>query len=252
METIPAPSAKQSAPLAAATCPRPAGAAPRRNEAYNWQKFQRAPVPVQISDFTLEELRLAAAGQQPTPAGVAVAAVSAAFALGLLVKVLTVSGRRQELAANLPGLESLAAAAQAGSQRMLQLAEHDVAAFEAYLTARRMARATDSERQAREESTRAAVRRAIDVPLAAAQEAATGLELCSEMSAVTPPALAADLGVAAALLAGALRGFLLCAESNVRQLAPDAAAHRERLAADTKRHGQALRQAEAVLGSIKP
>jgi formiminotetrahydrofolate cyclodeaminase len=209
-------------------------------------------VPTRVSASTLGQFRDAIADQQPTPAGVAVAAASAAFALGLLVKVLTVSGRRREPGASLAGLQSLAATAQAASQRMLQLASDDVAAFEAYLTARRMPHGTDSERQAREQSTGTAVRRAIDVPLAAAQEAAAGLALCGEMSAVTPPALAADLGVAAALLAGALRGFLLCAQSNVRQLAPDAAPYRERLATDTKRHEQALRHAEAVLGSIRP
>jgi len=209
-------------------------------------------VPTRVCDSTVEQFRQATAGRQPTPAGVAVAAASAAFALGLLVKVLAVSGRRQELAANLPGLESLAAAAQAASQRMLHLAGDDIAAFEAYLTARRMPRATDAERQAREQRIHSAVRRAIDVPLAAAQEAAAGLQVCSEMCAATPPALVADLGVAAALLAGALRGFLLCAGSNVRQLAPDDASYRERLAADTKRHEQALRQAETVLVSIEP
>ena len=209
-------------------------------------------MPTQISDFTLEEFRRAAAGQQPTPAGVAVAAVAAGLALGLLAKVLTVSGRRKAPSDDTARLESLTAAAQAGSQRMLQLAEHDVAAFEAYLTARRMPHVSDSEIQAREQGTHSAVRRAIDVPLAAAQEAAAGLQLCSGMSAATPPALVADLGVAAALLAAALRGFLLCAESNVRQLAPDDVAYRERLAADTIRHEQALRQAEAVLESIKP
>jgi formiminotetrahydrofolate cyclodeaminase len=209
-------------------------------------------VPTRVSDSTVEQFRHATAGQQPTPAGVAVAAVSASFALGLLVKVLTVSGRRQELAASLPTLESLAAAAQAASQRMLHLAGDDVAAFEAYLTARRMPRATDAERQAREQRTHSAVRCAIDVPLAAAQEAAAGLALCSGMSAAIPPALVADLGVAAVLLGGALRSFLLCAESNVRQLAPDDASYRERLAADATRHDEALRQAAALLDSIKP
>ena len=208
-------------------------------------------MPTQVSASTLEQFRHAAAGQQPTPAGVAVAAVAAAFALGLLVKVLTISGRRKALPDTTARLEALAAAAQAASQRMLQLAGDDSAAFEAYLTARRMPHATDSERQARQQALDATVRRAIDLPLAAAQEAAAGLQLCGETSAATPPALVADLGVAATLLAGALRGFLLCAQSNVRQLAPDAASHRERLAAETKRHEQALQQAAALLESMQ-
>lgn len=208
-------------------------------------------MPTRVSASTLEQFRHAAAGQQPTPAGVAVAAVATAFALGLLVKVLTISGRKAHPDTT-ARLEALAAAAQAASQRMLQLAGDDSAAFEAYLTARRMPHATDSERAARQHALDSTVRGAIDLPLAAAQEAAAGLQLCSETSAATPPALVADLGVAATLLAGALRGFLLCAQSNVRQMAPDAASYRERLAAEMQRHEQALRQAAALLESTQP
>jgi formiminotetrahydrofolate cyclodeaminase len=209
-------------------------------------------VPTQISDSTLEQFRHAVAGQQPTPAGVAVAAVAAGFALGLLAKVLTVSGRRQSLPEGTARLASLAAEARAASQRMLQLAGGDIAAFEAYLAARRMPHVTDSERQARQQEVDTTVRRAIDVPLEGAQEASAGLQLCSEMAAAIPPALVADLGVTAALLASALRGFLLCAQSNVRHLASDAAAYGERLATETRRHDQALEQAEALLESLEP
>jgi glutamate formiminotransferase/formiminotetrahydrofolate cyclodeaminase len=208
-------------------------------------------VPTRVSDSTLEQFRHAAAGQQPTPAGVAVAAVAAAFALGLLAKVLTISARHEPLPDATARLEVLAAAAQAASQRMLQLAGDDSAAFEAYLSARRMAHATDPERAARQEALNSTVRRAIDLPLAAAREASAGLQLCSETSASTPPALVADLGVAATLLASALHGFLLCAQSNVRQLAPDGASHHERLAAGMQRHEQALRQAQPLLESLK-
>ncbi|HEX5461973.1 MAG TPA: cyclodeaminase/cyclohydrolase family protein [Steroidobacteraceae bacterium] len=204
-------------------------------------------MPTRVSESTLEQFRQAAAGQMPTPAGVAIAAVSAAFALGLLAKALTVAARRKTLADDTARLQTLAAAAQVASQRMLQLAGEDSAAFEAYLAARRLPRATEPERQARERDIDTTVRRAIDVPLEAAQEAAAGLQLCNGASALTPLALIADLGVAATLLAGALRGFLLCAESNVRQLAPAAAAYRAQLAAETKRHERALQQAQAVL-----
>lgn len=201
-----------------------------------------------LSQITLERFRSEVAGQQPMPAGVAIAAVSAGFALGLVAKVLAVVGRRSKQSAETAvKLEPLAGAAQAASQRMLQVAGDDTAAFEAYLSARRLPHSTEPERQARQEAIHSAVRHAIELPLAAAQEAAAGLQLCSEVSTFTPVALLADVGVAATLLAGALRGFLLCAQSNVRQLAPDIASFGERLVAETKRHGQALHQAEAVL-----
>ncbi|MGH7068055.1 MAG: cyclodeaminase/cyclohydrolase family protein [Acetobacteraceae bacterium] len=199
-----------------------------------------------LPQVTLEDFRREVASVRPMPAGVAIAAVSAAFALGLTAKVLAISTRRTTLPEDAARLEPLAAAAQAASQRLLQQAGDDVAAFEAYLAAKRLPHSTEPERQARHQAIDSAVRLVIDLPLSAAQDAAAGLQLCSEVSAFTPPALAADLGVAATFLASALRSFLLCAESNVRQLAPDAATYRERLATEMKRHEQALRQAQAI------
>jgi formiminotetrahydrofolate cyclodeaminase len=203
-----------------------------------------------ISACTLEQFRQAAAGRQPTPAGVAVAAVSAGFALGLLAKALAVSARRKALCAEVARLEPLAAAAQAASKQMLQLADDDIAAFEAYLSAARLPRSSEHEREQRRQAVDSAVRQAIELPLAAAREAAAGLQLCSEASTLTRLALIADLGTAATLLSSALRAFLLCAQSNIRQLAADAASYRERLASETDRHERAFRQAETVLERI--
>lgn len=204
-----------------------------------------------LSQVTLEDFRREAAGERPMPAGVAVAAVSAGFALGLVAKVLAVSGRRNEVLEDTARLERLGAAAQTASHRMLQLAGEDIAAFEAYLAARRLPRSTESEQRTRHQAIDCAVRHAIDLPLAAAEKAAAGLQLCSEVSAFIPPALAADLGVAATLLASAVRGFLLCAQSNVSQLAPDAASYRERLASETRLYEHALGQAEAIVGGCR-
>jgi methenyltetrahydrofolate cyclohydrolase len=200
-----------------------------------------------LSQATLEDFRREAAGQHPMPAGVAIAAVSAGFALGLTAKVLRISGRQNLPPADASRPELLAAAAQSASQRMLLLANADVAAFGAYLTARRMPHSTESESQARQQAIDTAVRRTVDVPLAAAHEAAAGLRYCDELSGFTPPALVADLGVIASLLASALRGFLLCAESNVRNLAPAAASLRDRVATEVQSHAAAFRIAESVL-----
>jgi glutamate formiminotransferase/formiminotetrahydrofolate cyclodeaminase len=200
-----------------------------------------------LPQTTLEHFRREAASQHPMPAGVAIAAVSAAFALGLVAKVLAVTGRRNALPEDAARLQLLAAAARAASQRMLQMAGDDIAAFEAYLAARRLPQTSESERAARQENIASALHRAIDLPLAAADEAAAGLKLCSEVSAFTPAPLTADLGVIADLLASALRGFLLCAKSNVRHLASDVMSFRERVAAETERHAAAFRLAETVL-----
>ncbi len=207
-------------------------------------------MPTPLSDSTLEQFRAAIASAQPVPAGVTAAAVSASFALGLLAKALTVSGRHKELSGHLARLEPLAAAAQAGSKRMLQLAADDVCAFEVYLAGARLPRSTARERHDRRDALDRAVERAIELPLAAAREAAAGLELCAAACPLTHLALIADLGACASLLASGLRVFLMCAESNVRQLTPDASRYRVRLAEEAQRQEHGLSRAQAVLAHV--
>lgn len=205
---------------------------------------------IPVSESTLERFREAAAGGQPTPAGVAVAAVSASLAFGLLAKALTVSGRKDARPANLEKLEPLTAAAKAESSRMLQLADDDIAAFEAYLTSARLPQSTDRERLERRQALDSALRRAIDLPLAASRSAAAGLRLCAAAVSMTHPVVLADLATAVTLLSGALRAFLLCAESNVRQLAPENSSRREQLAREADGHKHALSQGEEVLETV--
>lgn len=207
-------------------------------------------MPATLSDLTLEQFRAQAAGRQPVPAGVAVAAVCAGFALGLLVKVLAVSGSRKSCPVEPGTLETLTGAAQAASTHMLQLGQDDVAAFEAYLAAARLPRTTDRERSQRRQALESAVAHAIELPLAAAREAAEGLRLSGAAFCLTPPALLADLGSVTSLLSGALRTFLMCADSNVRLLAPETSAYQDGLASAAKRAREALREADELLERI--
>ncbi len=207
-------------------------------------------MPTPVADSTLEQFRAAVAGTRPVPAGVTAAAVSVSFALGLLAKALSVSGRRQTLAGHGPDLEALATAAQAGSARMMQLAGDDIDAFEDYLARARKPHDDALERQTRRRALEGAVHRAIELPLAAARESAAGLELCVEACPLIHLAVIADLGACASLLASGLRIFLMCAESNVRQLAVDPSAYREVLARGKDRQEQGLRRAQTVLTHV--
>lgn len=203
-----------------------------------------------ISESTVERFREAAAGALPAPAGVAIAAVSASFAFGLLAKALTVSARRNGPAADLAAFGPLVDTLRAESTRMLQLAADDTAAFDAYLASSRLPHATERERIERRNALDAALGRAIDLPIAAAAAAAAGLQRSAEALSGVDLVVLADLGAAVSLLSGALRAFLLCAESNVRVLGPRTSAYRERLAQETERHRSALRLAEDVLERV--
>lgn len=207
-------------------------------------------MPTHVWDSTLENFRSAAASGEPMPAGVSVSAVSASLAFGLLAKVLKVSGRRKDFAGNLPKLEALLETVRGESKRMMQFADEDIAAFNAYMATARLPQATDAEREGRKRAVDAAVRKAIEVPLAAARAAASGIGLCGEAAAMVHVNVAADLGAATSLLAGAMRVFLLCADSNIRQVASDSSAYRDVVAGRFEWENKAFRQAESVLKQV--
>ena len=203
-----------------------------------------------VWESTLEQFRSASASSEPIPAGVAVAATSASFALGLLAKVLKVTGRKKGFSGDLAKIEKLAESARAESKRMMQLAEDDMAAFNDYMISARMPQGIDREREERNRAVNASVRKAIETPLAAARAAASGISLCADALDTVHTIVAADLGAAASLLAGALRVFLLCADSNIRQLAPDPSAYRDVIPGRAEWESRAFRQADSVLRQV--
>jgi methenyltetrahydrofolate cyclohydrolase len=203
--------------------------------------------PASVSDSTLENFRSATASGEPVPAGVSISAVSASLALGLLAKVLKVSGRRKDFTGSQSKLEMLEDSARLHSKRMMQVAEDDILAFNGYMASAKLPQGTDKEKEERKRAMDAAVRKAIEVPTGAARAAATGIGLCGEATEMVNTVVAADLGAAATLLAAAMRVFLACADSNIRQLAPDPASYRSAMADRIEWETKAVRQADAVV-----
>ncbi|HTW89146.1 MAG TPA: cyclodeaminase/cyclohydrolase family protein [Candidatus Binataceae bacterium] len=172
-----------------------------------------------LSKLSLEQLRLKVA-TGPTPAGVAVAAISASLALSLVAMTVEVTARKKSSASgDRAGLRNLLRTAKRSSSQMLTYADLDVAAFEAYLKSRRSRTAAKLLKRARE----AALARAIQTPLKIARAAAAGLELCAQAAPLVHSAVAADLAAAAAILEAAVRAAARSAESNLRYLPPGGA-----------------------------
>lgn len=207
-------------------------------------------MPAPVWESSLENFRSAAASGEPVPAGVAVAAVSASFALGLLAKVLKVSGKRKGFRGNLSKLESLVDSSRAESKRMMRFAAGDMAVFKAYMASIRLPGKTAAELQQRKRAVDSAARKAIEMPIAAARAAASGIDFCVDATSMIHPFVAADLGAAALLLSSALRVFLLCADSNILQLGSDPASYRGVAAGLHELERKAFRQADSVLKEV--
>jgi len=150
---------------------------------------------------TIDDFVAQLAGLEPVPAGVSAAAVSASFGVALLLKVLAII-RKHGGAEILEGFERGAALEL---ERLGKAAEDDIAAYRAYLQARKVP-----------EEREAALRQAIETPLGAARSAASVLELCAKTAASCPANIAPDLATSATLLSAAVRATLLSVDANTR------------------------------------
>ena len=155
---------------------------------------------------TLAEFRDQLASKDPVPAGVSLAAVSASLGLSLLTKVLDITGNRRDFKGDPAKIDEWVAAARTASCTLQRCADEDVVAFASYMASRR----TPNEA--------AALRKAIETPLAAARAAALGLKLGAEAAVVTPASIAPDLRTVTLLLAAAVHAILLSVESNALYL----------------------------------
>ena len=185
------------------------------------------PMKPSVWQSTLEEFRDQVASRQPVPASGCVSAVTANLALNLVVKVLEITQRKKGFEGEAEKLRALMNDAKTLSATLAGYADEDVAAFNAYLNSARLPESDDEERAKRKQAMAAALQQVIQAPFCAASSAAFGMRLCSDAVALVPKSLIADLGSAAALLAGAARALIVSAEFNIRQLAGDPGDYRK-------------------------
>jgi formiminotetrahydrofolate cyclodeaminase len=194
---------------------------------------------------TLEEFHERILAGDSTTGAVAVAAVSASLAAGVLRMVLEIAARKDES----EPLRELIEAARKQAARLARLADEDRAAYAEYAKALHLPKITDEERAARHGAMNLALLKATETPLAAARSAVAAIELCAEAAGIARGAVAADIGGAAALLAGAVRAIMCSVDANLREL-PDQPFRQEAAAQRRALEGTAVRQADAVLRRV--
>jgi formiminotetrahydrofolate cyclodeaminase len=190
-------------------------------------------MPDSVWTGTIDAFRARVGGTGPVPAGVSISAVSASLALALVGKVLDITGRRKTFAGDRALLNALIEQARAESSTLTRLADEDVEAFDLYL---------EATRSGDPEVTAKAVSLTIKVPMEGARAAIRGLDLCLEAVELVSGLTAADLGIAAKLLDGAVRAMLLSVDFNVKQMniAEDLLAERRDLEARSIQHAATI------------
>lgn len=174
-----------------------------------------------LSDLTVAALLDRLASSDPVPGGGSAAALAAAMGAGLVAMVAELTIGRPDYAEHDATTAELLREARARKDLLLALAEDDAAAYDAVVTARRMPKETDGEREARTTALRTAMVEAARVPMQTAVVAGEVLELAGRIAPIGNRNAVSDAGVAAQLAAAGLRGALLNVRINLPYLAHD-------------------------------
>lgn len=186
-----------------------------------------------IWDWKLGDLRDRTASADPTPGGGSVCAVSGTLGLGLVIMALEITLKRP--ASPLEGelLQVLVARAAPLLANLARAADDDVRAFDAYMAALALPKATDEQKAERRAALLAASLGATTVPIDAARNTVRALELAVEAARTVSTRILSDVAAGAELLGAATLGVLLNVDANLPGLgnAPEAEAFRQERAA---------------------
>jgi formiminotetrahydrofolate cyclodeaminase len=178
-----------------------------------------------VTDFsssTLQGFVDDLASSAPTPGGGTAAAVAGAMGAALAEMVAALTLSREKYASAHEAIRPIAQAAASARARLLALSREDSEAFDEVVAARRLPKATEEEKAARDTKIAAANLRAAQVPLETARTAARILESIPDLAELGNPNAVSDAGAAALLLEAAVQGALLNVFINLSGLADSA------------------------------
>jgi methenyltetrahydrofolate cyclohydrolase len=157
---------------------------------------------------SMEDFVSKLASRDPAPGGGAVAGLLSALgaALASMVANFTTGPKYESVAGDVDKVLSTTADL---IERSLAAADEDAVAFEAVTDAYRLPKESDEDKAARTAAIQAALRKAAEVPVEAADLAAAALPLCQELLEYGNRNVLSDVGVAAACIRAAIDSAII-------------------------------------------
>lgn len=181
-----------------------------------------------------------AASGRPTPGGGSVSALVGALGVTMAEMAANFTLGREKFREVAPAVEELLGLLGDARGKLLDLVEKDIAAYGEVSSAYALPRGSEAEKAARTAAIQEALRVALRAPLEAMQVVTAALEATRQLAEVANPNLLSDVGVAAELLLGALRGARLNVDVNLAYLKDEEVVRSARREADGLQ-GQARR-----------
>lgn len=166
-------------------------------------------------DQTIEKYLTDASANQPVPGGGSASALAGAAgcAMACMAANFTVANKKYQKA--WPRVNELLATLTDARERLLECVDEDVAAYGYVVEAAALPKETASEKRARSAAIQEAVKIAMTPPLKAFRNCDKAIETLNELADLVNPNLLSDVGVAAVVLEGALKGSMLNVEVNL-------------------------------------
>jgi glutamate formiminotransferase / formiminotetrahydrofolate cyclodeaminase len=160
----------------------------------------------------------AVAADTPAPGGGSVAALAGALAAALTTMVARLTLGRKKYAAVQAEMETLVAESEGLRAALAARVAQDAEAYDQVVAAYRLSKATDEERDTRQEAIQQALARAAEVPLATARDAVAALELARTAAHLGNANALTDAGTAAHIARAAFEGAALNVRVNADQV----------------------------------
>jgi len=174
-----------------------------------------------LTDLPARTLIERLATSDPIPGGGSAAALAGAMGAALVHMVVSLTSGRPAAESHEAALLEIGNAATTAQSDLLRLTELDAVAYAAVVSARRLPRETELERQSRDVQMASAIREATMAPLETARRAAAVLTLAERVAPMGNRNAISDVGVGALLAAAAMRGAALNVRINLPYLAAD-------------------------------
>jgi len=179
------------------------------------------PTTTNLSELTVNALVARLDSSDPVPGGGSAAAIAGAMGAALVGMVVSLTSGRPGAEDHEEQLAALRASSAEAHATLLDLAQRDSVAYQAVVTARRLPRETDEQKQVRREAVGRAMHDAAEAPMLTARRALDVLEDAAAVAPIGNVNAVSDAGVAALLAWTALRGAILNVRINLPYLSAD-------------------------------
>lgn len=166
-------------------------------------------------DITLREFMEELSSSAPTPGGGSVSALAGSLGLSLLTMVLNITLKKSD---NESDLEEILEDAEKLKNELTELIDEDSKAFDGVMSAFRLPKETEEQKNERSEKIQSAFKSASEVPYKTAEKCVKGSEIALIVAEKGEKNAISDVGCAVWLLKAGYRGARLNVEINLSSI----------------------------------